>query len=87
MHNLFNFCSECHNYDPQSIKYPQLRHFLQISTYFNLLPPPKLGISGEFPTPLSIRSPLQLERGEYLTTYSTDEDEVISREGSIFEIL
>ena len=49
-----------------SIRYPtpHIRHFSQISIYFNLLPALKLSILGELLTPPTFRPPLKLELGE-----------------------
>ena len=39
------------------------------SSNFDLLPPPKLGISGELPTPLSIRIPPTIREGRVSDSY------------------
>ena len=49
--------SDIHFTPPNLFVNPNLRHFLQMSTYFNLLPPSTLAISGELPTPYLLDPP------------------------------
>ena len=65
INDMYNHYNEWYKFDYPLVYQisPHLRYFLQISTYFNLLPPPNQGFQVNFRSPLSIKPPLQLERG------------------------
>ena len=48
---------------PQSIRYPQFKTFFANIHLLQFITTPKLGISGELPTPLSIRPPNTIREG------------------------